>query len=268
MLGSRRQIIASSPKGTTMTQVLSRRLETPSANRAESVRISPAIVAGGLAWIIGTIGYFVTQPVVASAWSPGYSWLHNYISDLGNTACGSFAVPHGTAMYVCSPRHDVMNGAFIVNGALFLVGAVLLRRLWPSHKTARRAGSLLILAGALKILVGLAPENVNVGLHLLGALNVPIVSVAILMFSMSAYRTRAVIAAAGLLLAIVGLVGSTLSVAGQFGSTALYLGLGVGGMERVATYPGNLWVLLVGIAAISAARTTTRNRRIQPLIAV
>jgi hypothetical membrane protein len=244
-----------------MNQVLENQAGFRSGDRAESPRLS-AVFVGGLAWIAGTVLYFVAQPAVALAWSPGYSWLHNYISDLGNTACGSFAVPHGTAMYVCSPRHGVMNGAFIVNGALFLVGAMLLRGLWPYGKTPRRAGSLLILAGVLKIVVGLAPENVNVGLHLLGALNVPLVSVAILMLTLSTYRTRPVIGAAGLALAIVGLVGSTLSVGGQFGNSGLYLGLGVGGMERIATYPGSAWVLLVGVAAVSAA--VPRNRLAQP----
>ena len=80
-----------------MNQVLENHAGFRSGDRAESPRLS-AIFAGGLAWIAGTVVYFVAQPVVASAWSPGYSWLHNYISDLGNTACGSFAVPHGTAM--------------------------------------------------------------------------------------------------------------------------------------------------------------------------
>jgi hypothetical protein len=40
------------------------------------------------------------------------------------------------------------------------------------------------------------------------------------------------------------------SAAGQYGGPALYLGLGPGGSERLAGYPGNLWTLLVGFLAV------------------
>jgi hypothetical protein len=40
----------------------------------------------------------------------------------------------------------------------------------------------------------------------------------------------------------------------------LYLGLGVGGAERLASYPGTLWMLMMGITAMAFTRTWRRLR--------
>jgi hypothetical protein len=85
-------------------------------------------------------------------------------------------------------------------------------------------------------------------------LNLPISSIAILLLSLTIRRTHASLSAAGVVVAVVGLAGSVLSSAGQYAGSSLYLGFGVGGMERIAGYPSNLWLLLLGIIAIRAAR--------------
>jgi hypothetical membrane protein len=209
-----------------------------------------ALRAGGALWILATLQYAVAQVVVAAAWHhPPYSWLSNYISDLGNTACGTFTVPHGTPAYVCSPLHATMNGSFIATGILTIAGAVLLRRLWPQGRLATAALLLWIITGLGKIVVGLVPENANISLHLLAAFNIPVGCAAILLISLAIHRTSRAVSIAGLVLAAAGLAGTALSTAGQFAGSALYLGLGAGGMERVADYPGSLWVLMIGILA-------------------
>lgn len=45
-------------------------------------------------------------------------------------------------------------------------------------------------------------------------------------------------------------MGSVLSAAAQYAGSSAYLGLGVGGSERLASYPGNLWILMIGIIAM------------------
>lgn len=60
----------------------------------------------------------------------------------------------------------------------------------------------------------------------------------------------------GVVLAGVSLFGTVLSVAGEYGGAALYLGLGVGGTERLAGYPGNLWMVVVALAILLAPRAT------------
>jgi hypothetical membrane protein len=231
-------------------------IESP-AVRAEAVRgVGRALaVVGGACWAVGVVQYVVAQLVAAAAWTRPYSLKNNYISDLGNTACGMFHVPHGTPYYVCSPDHGLMNASFAVIGVLTIAGALLLRRIWPAGHLARWALGLWILSGLGKIIVGLVPENTHIGLHLLGALNVPLGSVAILLLSLAIRRTSRTLSTIGIVIAVVGLAGSVLSTGGEFAGSSLYLGLGVGGAERLASYPGSLWMLLIGIIAMFSART-------------
>lgn len=57
----------------------------------------------------------------------------------------------------------------------------------------------------------------------------------------------------GLVVGVVSFAAACLSTAAQTAGPALNLGLGNGGMERLAGYPGNLWMLVVGIIAIAQA---------------
>ncbi len=198
----------------------------------------------------GVVQYFIAQIVVASSWSTAYSWTGNYISDLGNSRCGPFSVPHGQLVYVCSPDHGLMNASFVVAGVLTGVGIVLLRPLWPARRAVTVAVVFWLLAAVGKVVVGFVPENAAIGLHTLGALNIPLGSVAILVLSLAIRRTAMVFATAGIVLACLGLLGTVLSVAGQYAGHGAYLGLGVGGTERLAAYPGNLWLLLVGLVVV------------------
>jgi hypothetical membrane protein len=213
-----------------------------------------AVILGGAAWILATLQYTVVQVVAAAAWHhPPYSWLGNYISDLGNTACGRFTVPHGTPSYVCSPVHSAMNASFIIAGILTIVGAVLLRRFWPRSRGTTVALVLWVITGLGKIAVGLVPENVNISLHLLAAFNIPVGCVAILLLSLPRRQASRAISVTGIVLAVVGLAGTTLSTAAEFSGSSLDLGLRAGGMERVADYPGSLWILMIGVMAVLSA---------------
>lgn len=229
---------------------------------AETVRGAgrAAVMAGGACWAVGVVQYAVAQVAVAAAWTRPYSLKNNFISDLGNTACGMFHVPHGTPYYVCSPDHGAMNASFAVFGVLTIAGAVLLRQIWPARHLARWALALWVLSGLGKIIVGLVPENTHIGLHLLGALNVPLGSVAILLLSLAIRRMSPAIAVIGIVVAVAGLVGSVLSTGVEFAGSSLYLGLGIGGAERLASYPGSLWMLWIGIIAMFFTATWQRFR--------
>lgn len=166
------------------------------------------ILAGGACWAAGVVQYAMAQIVAAAAWTMPYSLKNNYISDLGNTACGMFHVPHGTPYYVCSPSHNVMNASFVAFGILTILGALLLHRSWPAGRLARWALALWILSGLGKVVLGLIPENTNINLHLVGALNVPLGSVAILLLSLAVRRRHAAVSMIGVVVAVVGLAGS------------------------------------------------------------
>ena len=162
-------------------------------------------------------------------------------------------MPHGPTSYVCSPLYPVMNASFILAGVLTIVGAVLLQRIWPDRKLATAALVLWIITGLGKILLALYPENTNLNLHLLGALNIPVESIAILLISLSILRMRPTVGVVGLAVAILGLLGTVLGIAAEIVGPAAYLGLGVGGMERVADSPGSLWMLLIGGLAVASS---------------
>lgn len=214
---------------------------------------APRLRWGAAAWILGVLQYLAVQVVVAGRWNTPYSWKNNFISDLGNTACGPFSVPHGEPAYVCSPAHTLMNVSFVLAGILTAVGALLLRPLWRPSRAVRAGVVLWVIAGLGKIVVGLVPENTNINLHLLGALNLPLGSIAILLLSRASGGLPKPWRVAGLLLAGIGLVGTVLSLAGQFHGPDAYLGAGVGGAERLAGYPANLWCLLIGSLALKRA---------------
>lgn len=223
-------------------------------NRAVNA-ISGSAKAGAICYVIATLQYVVAQLVVQARWTTPYSWSQNFISDLGNTACGTFAVPHGSPHYVCSPGHAVMNASFVLSGVLLVAGTILLWAYWPRGKAATVGSVLLIVAGAGKILTGIVPENTQLSLHLLGAFNIPLAELGVVLISVSLLHIQRTVGLVGVALGIVGLAGSMLSTAAQIAGPALFLGLGPGGMERVGGYPANLWMLLIGIAVLAGLET-------------
>jgi hypothetical membrane protein len=218
-----------------------------------------AVVAGGAAWALAAVQFVIAHALAASAWRPGYSWAHNHIGDLANTQCGMFAAPNGQPVYVCSPLHGLMNGSFVLTGVLVIVGAVLLWKHWPTGWLADGATVLWIMLGFGKIIVGLAPENTNIGLHLIGCLNVQLGALAILLLAMVITRTDPWLARFGYVLAGVGLSGTILGTIGEYAGPVLYLGLGGGGMQRVASYPSLIWLIVCGVTvAVRALRNPER----------
>ncbi len=77
---------------------------------------------GAFCWL-SSAQFFIAQAWVALAWTTPFSLLQNFISDLGSTACG--LSNSGTHLYVCSPRHALMNLSFVVLGLTIFVGGVL-----------------------------------------------------------------------------------------------------------------------------------------------
>ena len=219
----------------------------------ERIRHSiPGRAARGAAlYVAATLQYAVAQVVAASAWDPPYDWANDYISDLGNTGCGMFAMPHAKPQHVCSPLHAVMNASFILSGILIIAGTLSLWTYWSSRKIAITAQVLWMIAAVGKIVVGLVPENTDVGLHTTAALNIPVGDVAVLLLSIATFRQHRMLAATGILVFAVSLGALSLTIAAQFGRPDLLLGLGVGGMERMSGYPANLWLLMAGIAVLT-----------------
>jgi len=173
---------------------------------------------GILAWLL-ILQFYIVQFAVAAAWPHPFSLSQNFISDLGNT--------------VSSPLHALMNSSFVLLGVTIIAGAYLLQPLFSKAQLG-----LLVMAlggGCGSILVGLFPENSIHILHGIGAiLSFSLGNLSLILLG-ATFRPlpRAITLGFG----VVGLV-----AAGLY-SQGMYIGLGVGGMERITAYPLSLWLI-------------------------
>ncbi len=192
-------------------------------------------LVGPAIWVIN-IQYFIVQVIVASSFTPHYSWLHNTISDLGNTACGKYG-----ELYVCSPRHDLMNASFILLGLTMIIGSPLIYQEFKKSLGSLVGFSAMAIAGVGVLLVGLFPENTIHLLHGTGAELVFICGNEGLVI-----LSRSLMIPKGLRL-YTFLSGSISLVALVLYTTNHYVGIGDGGMERLVAYPQTLWLIIFGI---------------------
>jgi hypothetical membrane protein len=200
-----------------------------------------AFLVGGGAWILTAL-YFVGQGVAQAAWSTPYSLIDNRVSDLGSTTCGTTVAN----TYICSPLHAVMNFTFVLTGVLMLVGLVLTWPVWPRRRLTTWGLVLLGVAGAGTILIGLSPENVNVFVHLVGAVNIPAGNAAMILLGLAIWRDRRGMARYSVLAGVVGVLGM---LAGPF--LVILTGHGGGLAERIALYPLIIWLIVFGVSLVA-----------------
>jgi hypothetical membrane protein len=192
---------------------------------------------GALAWVLAA-QFFVAQVVVAYAWSRPFSLKTRFISDLGNTACGPY--PNPSSVVVCSPWHAGMNASFIIVGITMAAGAILARRAFAAGWQRGLAVALFVAAGVGVLLVGVYPENESSAIHSIGAgINFIGGNTALVLFGLAAVspRFKWFSIAAG----TVGLVSTVLFVVRHD------LGLGLGGVERLAAYSTATWQIVAGV---------------------
>jgi hypothetical membrane protein len=186
-------------------------------------------------WII-SIQYFVIQLIVALGWTVPYSFSNDTISDLGNTVCGIYS-----GRYVCSPYFTWMNVSFVVLGATMIAGSTLIYQEFRKNTVNKIAFILMALAGLGTILVGIFPENTISFLHYAGAL-LPFllgnVALVIFGFSLGFEGKFKIYTIASGVVALIALV---------LFSIHIYLGLGIGGIERLVAHPQTVWLIAFGI---------------------
>ena len=209
---------------------------------------APAVRTGAIAWVVA-VQFFITQIVVATAWPRHFSLKTDYISDLGNTFCGSY--PTGSTHLVCSPWHLAMNLSFMVLGITMIVGAWLTRDAFPSGWVRTLAAVLFTLAGIGVFIVGMYPENTNNARHVLGAgVNFVSGNIALIVFGLALAQrpTHRSLMQFSVFAGTLGLLATLLFVSGHF------FGIGLGGMERVAAYPMTVWQIVVGVVFLRGLR--------------
>lgn len=190
---------------------------------------------GPIFWMT-SIQYYIIQIIVARAWASPYSLMNNTISDLGNTACGVYG-----DRLICSPLHSLMNASFITLGITMIIGATLIYREFKESRQSAVGFSFMAMAGVGTLLVGLFPENTINILHIIGATlpfligNVGMIVLGLSLDIPQVFRFYTV--ASG----TISLLGLSLF------STQHYVGLGIGGIERITAYPQTMWLIVLGV---------------------
>jgi len=212
------------------------------------------VLVGAACWVLALVGYFVVQPVVAAAWPQGYRYAHHAISDLGNTACGMFPNLAGAKLYVCPPLHTWMNAAFVVLGVSTAVGAWLTWPAWPRRRATAIGLALTAVGGLCVAAVGLVPENHNLAVHsVVALLQIPVQLVGMVLLIVATWHAQRWRAGWTLLCGVAAVLGNTLLFSGT------YLGLGVGGAERLALDSFTVWIGFLGIALLLTSRAEAQT---------
>jgi hypothetical membrane protein len=135
-----------------------------------------------------------------------------------------------------------MNASFILLGITMASGALLIYQEFRKRDSVTLVGfSFMALAGFGTVVVGLFPENTISLLHTSGA-SLPFVlgNLGLILLSISLTIPR-------LLRYYTFLSGALALIALVFFYTQHYLGLGIGGMERLVAYPQTVWLIVFGI---------------------
>ncbi|MEJ0073408.1 MAG: DUF998 domain-containing protein [Candidatus Saccharibacteria bacterium] len=197
-------------------------------------------LAGPLLWILSA-QYFIVQFVAARVSTAAYSLTRNTISDLGNTVCGQYG-----GRFVCSPAHGWMNASFMLLGVSMAAGSVLMYQALRKNAGSAIGFGCLFLSGSGALLIGLFPENTVAGLHVTGATlsfligNIGLVALGCALSLSRALRYYTIVSG------IFALAALALFMTGH------YLGIGIGGMERLVAYPQTVWLIVFGIYRLRA----------------
>ncbi len=93
--------------------------------------------AGAVLWVVAPVGYLILEALAAAGFEPTYSYAHDYVSDLA----------------VTGGRAYLMRAAFLLQGILFLLGALLLVR-FPDSRRGRLFLGLVAANAVGNVVVG------------------------------------------------------------------------------------------------------------------
>ncbi|AJW40901.1 DUF998 domain-containing protein [Rhodococcus sp. 15-725-2-2b] len=210
----------------------------PDANRPTSNTVAPArssFVAHVARWAgLSVVQFVLVEYIVSATWRGLYSYRNNYISELGIPFCGP------TGNWPCSELYVLLNASMVLFGvAIAAVGGswYIVRRI------DGRAASFFVVAGAGAITAGVVNQGVNYPIHSFGATVFFVFGNFGLVIAGGHGSLRRPIRVVVTALGAVGLAGYFAYMSGH------EFGLGIGSMERIATY-----ALLVGIVVLSVSQ--------------
>ena len=206
-----------------------------------------AVHLAALAWLGAAISYLASEELAAFVFTPRYSYAHNYISDLGVPVCGSIF----DGRSICSPLHGLMNGGFVLQGVLFVAGALATTRLLATP--ARYGLFACALANGIGIsLVGIYPETAASGAHALGALLAIVFGNATAFVSAFAFRELGLPRLhqpASLALPLLAATAFTVLLVARARGTTVLVPDGI--WERASVYTITAWELATALALVA-----------------
>lgn len=209
-------------------------------------------VSGSAALLIAPAQFLLCEGIAAAAWQrPGYSYVHNFISDLGVT--GGPLTYQGRL--VDSPLGVLMNISFCLLGVIGAYGIIMLSRSLPPSKHRAWIRSTGVAFGIGGVLVGLFPEDTVELAHAAGAfLNIGFGNVLLILVGARATRYYAAPSAVARLLVGLGALGSAAMIA-----LVTVPALFNGAVERTAAYPYMVSMVLLGAVGLSRTRASRRT---------
>jgi hypothetical membrane protein len=220
--------------------------ETPAARVRYGPLVHRQVRHGAILLVVAAVQFIIGNIITQLGYGPpSYSVTGNYISDLGATQCGLFGGSGSfPGHYACSPWYYVFNISTVIMGVLLILAVLLIQTAFPARRSRTIGLGLLLFAGIGTIGVGLSPENVNIHVHSTSAIiafaggNLALMVLGVAMFRDTRWDGFRVFT---VLLGIVGLIALVLFATGN------YVGLGVGGMERLIVAPVLIWAIVVGV---------------------
>ena len=205
---------------------------------SQGALVHRSVRSGAILLVFGGIEFIVGMIVVQSQY-PGYSLSQNYISDLGGAH---------------SPWALGFDASVIILGLCAIFGVLLI---WGAfEESSRRAIGLgfVLLGGIGAVGVGVFPETtpvLNGGMHVIVSFIAFVgggIGLTVLSFAMGSSQRWKLARPLTLACGLVTLLAIVLFALGQFtSSSASYLGLGPGGMERLIVAPILLWAIVEGL---------------------
>jgi hypothetical membrane protein len=184
----------------------------------------------GLLGFIATV-QFVLAVIICEALYSGYSVGQQFISDLGNwSLAGNYAA--------------IFNASIIIAGILGVASAYFIQKAFKN----RLFTSLLMISTFCYILVGVFAEDISMPMHGISALIGLILGLGATFMTYKFVKSP--LSYAPIILGGMIIVAVVLQASGN------YLGLGLGGIERLEIYPSLLWGLVFDAYLIGEASNT------------
>jgi len=150
-----------------------------------------------------------------------------------------------------------MNTAFIWFGCTLALGALLFGSRYLVGRTGRASVVLWCISGLGSIGVGLFPVNEAAGVHGIVALPIFVAQpAALLLMGLSLRASRPRLARATFVVALASAIGSV-GFAFLVGNDAAV----IGAVERLALWPGYVWVSVVAVGSVVGRDAQDRARR-------